>query len=135
MQLSVYLFFYGRTEEAMNFYHSVLGGDLYISLNRDSPAAADVPKAWHDKVMHSTLEGDGFNIMASDGREDSPQAKDSNISLCLGFKDEAKARETFDKLSAGGKVTMPMEKMFWGALFGQFTDKYGIEWMVNCGPG
>jgi uncharacterized glyoxalase superfamily protein PhnB len=21
--------------------------------------------------------------------------------------------------------------MFWGAKFGQFTDKFGIDWMVN----
>jgi PhnB protein len=135
MQLSVYLFLYGRAEEAMKFYQSVLGGELEISRNGDSPMAADVPKEWHDKVMHSTLQGDGFNIMASDGRPDSHQEKESNISLTIGLTDEAKAKEIFDKLSAGGNVTMPLEKMFWGALFGTLTDKYGIDWMINCGPG
>ena len=96
MQLSVYLFLYGRAEEAMKFYQSGLGGELDISRNGDSPGAADVPKEWHDKVMHSTLQGDGFNIMASDGRPGSPQEKESNISLCLGFSDEAKARAVFE---------------------------------------
>jgi PhnB protein len=133
MQISPYLFFYGRTEEAMKFYQSALGGELEISRNGDSPMSDDVSKEWRDKVMHSTLKGDGFDIMASDGREGSPQEKESNISLAIGLADEAKAKEIFDKLSAGGKVTMPLEKMFWGALFGQFTDKYGIDWMVNCG--
>jgi PhnB protein len=133
MQVSPYLFFYGRTEEAMKFYQSALGGELEISRNGDSPMSDDVSKEWRDKVMHSTLKGDGFDIMASDGREGSPQEKESNISLAIGLADEAKAKEIFDKLSAGGKVTMPLEKMFWGALFGQFTDKYGIDWMVNCG--
>jgi PhnB protein len=133
MQVSPYLFFYGRTEEAMKFYQSALGGELEISRNGDSPMSDDVSKEWRDKVMHSTLKGDGFDIMASDGREGSPQEKESNISLAIGLADEAKAKEVFDKLSAGGKVTMPLEKMFWGALFGQFTDKYGIDWMVNCG--
>jgi PhnB protein len=132
MQISPYLFFYGRTEEAMKFYQSALGGELDISRNSDSPMGAELPKEWQDKVMHSTLKSDGFDIMASDGREDSPQAKESNISLAIGLSDEAKAKEVFDKLSAGGTVTMPLEKMFWGALFGQFTDKYGIDWMVNC---
>jgi PhnB protein len=133
MQVSPYLFFYGRTEEAMKFYQSALGGELEISRNGDSPMGDDVSKEWRDKVMHSTLKGDGFDIMASDGREGSPQEKESNISLAIGLADEAKAKEVFDKLSAGGKVTMPLEKMFWGALFGQLTDKYGIDWMVNCG--
>ncbi|MBV9700167.1 MAG: VOC family protein, partial [Candidatus Eremiobacteraeota bacterium] len=27
---------------------------------------------------------------------------------------------------------MPMQEMFWGAKFGMLTDKYGIDWMVNC---
>jgi PhnB protein len=133
MQISPYLFFYGRTEEAMKFYQSALGGELDISRNSDSPMGADVSAAWKDKVMHSTLKGDGFDIMASDGREGSPQEKESNISLAIGLADEAKAKEVFDKLSAGGNVTMPLEKMFWGALFGQFTDQYGIDWMINCG--
>jgi PhnB protein len=133
MQLSVYLFLYGKAEEAMKFYQSVLGGELEIQRVGDSAAAEDSPKEWHEKVMHSTLHGDGFDIMASDGRPGSHQEKESNISLTIGLSDEAKAREIFDKLSAGGNVTMPLEKMFWGALFGQFTDKYGIDWMINCG--
>ncbi len=133
MQISPYLFFYGRTEEALKFYQAALGGELEISRNGDSPMGADVSQAWKDKVMHATLKGDGFDIMASDGREGSPQEKESNISLAIGLADEAKAKEVFDKLAAGGNVTMPLEKMFWGALFGQFTDKYGIVWMVNCG--
>jgi PhnB protein len=132
MQLSVYLFIYGRCEEAMKFYQSALGGDLEIQHVGDSPAAADMPKEWHRKVMHSTLHGEGFDIMASDGSPDSHQEKESNISLTIGLSDESKARELFEKLSAGGKVTMPLEKMFWGALFGQFTDKYGFDWMINC---
>ena len=133
MQVSAYLFFYGRTEEAMKFYQSALGGELEISLNGDSPMGADVSAAWKDKVMHSTLRGDGFDIMGSDGREGSQQEKESNIALCIGLSDEAHAKEVFEKLSAGGNVTMPLEKMFWGALFGQLTDKYGIDWMINCG--
>ena len=38
----------------------------------------------------------------------------------------------FDPLSAGGKVTMELQDMFWGAYFGSCTDKYGVHWMVNC---
>jgi PhnB protein len=133
MQISAYVFFYGRTEEAMKFYQSGLGGELEISRNGDSPMGDDVSDGWKSKVMHATLKGDGFDIMATDGREGSDQERESNIALAIGLSDEAKARDIFDKLSAGGKVTMPLEKQFWGALFGQFTDKFGIDWMINCG--
>ena len=26
---------------------------------------------------------------------------------------------------------MPLHKAFWGAYFGMFTDKFGIQWMVS----
>jgi len=28
---------------------------------------------------------------------------------------------------------MPLEKQFWGATFGKFADKFGIDWMITCG--
>jgi PhnB protein len=135
MQISAYLFFYGKAEEAMKFYQSAIGGELDISRMSDGPMAAEAPEEWRDKVMHSTLKGDGFDIMASDGGPDSKPEKESNISLCVALSDEAKARDIFDKLSVGGTVTMPLEKQFWGATFGQLTDKFGFDWMINCGPG
>ena len=38
----------------------------------------------------------------------------------------------FDRLSRGGKITMPLEKQFWNATFGQLIDQFGIHWMMNC---
>jgi PhnB protein len=131
MQISAYLFFYGRTEEALRFYQSALGGEVEISRNREAPFAADLPLDSLDNVMHGTLRGDDFNLMASDNRPGFP--RESDIALCIAFSNEAKARNVFDKLSAGGNVTIPLQQAFWGALFAQFTDKYGINWMVNCG--
>jgi PhnB protein len=132
MELSVYLFLHGKCEEAMRFYQSVLGGELHLQRFRDSPGHPDVADDWKDKIMHASLEGEGFELMASDGREGTAPVKESSIALTLANSDEARAREVFEKLSAGGTVTTPLEKMFWGALFGQFTDKYGFDWMINC---
>lgn len=42
------------------------------------------------------------------------------------------ADRLFNALSAGGKVEIPVQDMFWGAYFGSFTDRFGINWMVNC---
>ena len=30
---------------------------------------------------------------------------------------------------------MPLEEQVWGDEFGQLTDKFGIDWMVNIGGG
>ena len=55
----------------------------------------------------------------------------SNMSISVDTKSEEEANKIFNAISAGGEVSMPLEKMFWGALFGMCTDKFGIQWMVN----
>jgi PhnB protein len=56
----------------------------------------------------------------------------TNFSISFNTRDTDEATRIFNQLSEGGKITMPMSKTFWGALFGMFTDKFGIPWMVNC---
>ena len=31
-----------------------------------------------------------------------------------------------------GTVMTPLQEMFWGAYYGVLTDRFGIQWMVNC---
>ncbi|MBX4190725.1 VOC family protein, partial [Candidatus Saccharibacteria bacterium] len=59
--------------------------------------------------------------------------KAAKVELSLGGTDEAEMRKMFDKLAEGGKVKMPLEKQFWGDIYGQITDKYNLDWMMNIG--
>ena len=34
--------------------------------------------------------------------------------------------------SQGGNIIMPLSDMFFGAYFGELTDRVGINWMLNC---
>ena len=70
--------------------------------------------------------------MASDGNPAGTPAKESNISLSLSLHDRKEADRLFAALSEGGKADMPMAEQFWGAYFGQCTDRFGIDWMINC---
>ncbi len=132
VQLDAYLFFTGNCREAMEFYKEVFGGELtaqtYGEVPGDKPAEME---RMNDKIMHSTLKGGEISLMASDSTRDS--FGDSFISLSLGGTDEDKLRGLFDKLAEGGKVSQPLEKMFWGDIFGTVTDKFGVDWMVNIG--
>lgn len=55
----------------------------------------------------------------------------NNMHIQLEPDSREEAQRLFDELSIGGKVEMPIQDMFWGAFFGSFTDKYGINWMIN----
>jgi PhnB protein len=132
MQIQPYLFFKGNCEEALAFYKSALGGDYTINRFEGSPMAADLPDAWKSKIMHATFTSGDCTIMASDTPPQHQRPTGSDIALSIGMRDEAAADRIFAKLSDGGKIKNPFQKMFWGAKFGSFVDKFGIEWMINC---
>lgn len=128
MQLTPYLMFNGDCEEALNFYATTLGGEIkHLSRFEGSPAESMSDDK--QKVMHAHFEGNGFQFMASDGQ--GPVHPGDNIHLCVDYKDTTAMDNVFQALSAGGKITMPLQDTFWGARFGMLTDKYGINWMFN----
>lgn len=132
LEIEPYIFFYGKCEEALNFYKGIFGGEITsIMRMKEAPPEMPSPPNWADKIMHANFKAGSVKFMASDGRPDTPNV-DGNISLSLATSDEAEATKVFDKLSAGGEVSMPMQDTFWNAKFGVVKDKFGIEWMVNC---
>jgi PhnB protein len=129
--LCPYLNFDGKTADAMKFYQSVLGGKLTVQTYAD--AFPDTPPAMKDRVMHAHLENDALSFMASDTnpQHDPRFVPGNNISLSIVGNDSAKLTEYFNGLAEGGTIVMPLEKQFWGDVFGMLTDKFGIQWMVN----
>jgi PhnB protein len=132
MEISPYLFFNGNCEEALAFYQNAFGGDVNISRYEGTPLADGVPDDWKNKVIHATLTSGTATFMASDVTPEQHRTAGRSISLCISTPNEDEADRVFAKLSEGGKVTMPLDKTFWGAKFGMLIDKYGFEWMVNC---
>ncbi|MBC5825019.1 MAG: VOC family protein [Candidatus Eremiobacteraeota bacterium] len=135
MELEPYLHFNGNCEEALNFYKGIFGGEI-TSLNRyaGSPMEANMPAEHRQRIMHANFKSPTLKFMGADGMSESQAAKaaDSRISLSLGTSDEKEAERVFNALAAGGSVDMPLQDTFWGAKFGTLTDKYGIDWMINC---
>ncbi len=129
-QLAPYLNFNGDCEEAMNFYKSVIGGELEISRFSDFNAEG-LPEDYRDKVMHATLNNGVISFMASDGMPGRAVTFGDSVNMSIAGTDEALLTKYFDGLSTDGTVTVPLEKQVWGDTFGMFTDKFGIHWMIN----
>jgi PhnB protein len=129
-RLNPYLNFKNDAREAMEFYKSVFGGTLDLRTFKDYHASQDPSE--DDKIMHSVLEADGITFMASDTPDRMEyQPGHTNFGMSLQGEDAAELSGYFKKLSAGGSVTMPLEKAAWGDTFGMVTDKFGISWLVN----
>jgi PhnB protein len=140
-RVSIYLNFSRNTEEVFNFYKSVFGGEFSgggIARFRDIPPAEGMPPiAEEDKdlVMHIELPIlGGYLLMGTDA----PPSMGFNVNfgnnMHINLEPDTKkeTKRLFQALSAGGKVTMELQDMFWGAYYGSCTDKYGVQWMFNC---
>ena len=130
VELSPYLHFRDDARDAMGHYHSVLGGELTLSTFREM-GGMGMPEEEQDKVMHGRLvTSEGMVIMGADTPSHMEYVP-GGYSVSLSGDDEARLRACFEGLSEGGKVTEPLVAAPWGDVFGMFTDKFGVDWMVN----
>ncbi len=131
MSVSPYLFFNGNCREAMDFYAYVFGGEPMIMDASGLPAEFAASDDQKTQVMHSQLSVGDTTLMASDSIfEESPAM--AGCSVQLNYPSAAEAKGYYDKLSAGGEISMPWAPTFWCAGFGVFSDKFGTRWMVGC---
>jgi PhnB protein len=129
-RLNPYLSFQDNAREAMEFYHSVFGGDLSVSTFAEMHASEDPSE--QDKVMHAMLVTDsGLALMASDTPNSMEFRPAAGFSVSLSGEDETELSGYWEKLADGGTVTMPLQKATWGDSFGMCVDRFGISWMVN----
>ena len=130
--------FNGNAEEAFNFYKSVFGGEFAMVVRFKDLAIPEFPIAEKEanKIMHIALPIGKNLLMANDVPESMGKTNEnenrSKISISAESKEEAD--KLFNGLSAGGQIEVPIENSPWGSYFGMFSDKYGIEWMVDFDP-
>lgn len=129
--LNPYLnFLDGKAREAMEFYQSVLGGDLKVTTFGDMGMEGDVA----GQVMHAQLQTDaGFTLMGADAPEGMVQVTvGNNVSVSISGDELELLQDYFERLSDGGHVVMPMGKQAWGDVFGACVDRFGINWLVDA---
>ena len=129
-KLNPYLGFRDNAKAAMEFYQSVFGGELTLSTFGEFHASDD--PAEQDKIMHGMLVTDSaLTLMGADTPNSMKYTPGDNYSVSLSGEDEAELRRYWEGLSAGGTITVPLEKAPWGDLFGMCADKFGVNWLIN----
>ncbi|SOE19793.1 PhnB protein [Spirosomataceae bacterium TFI 002] len=138
--VNTYLNFARETEEAFNFYKSVFGVEFVSTPMRfgDFPPPEGAPPMNPDDaklIMNIQLEILGGHVLMG---TDAPETMGlnvvmgNNVHISLNIDSRKEADDIFKKLSDGGTVSQALQDMFWGAYWGSFTDKFGVQWMINC---
>ncbi len=133
MKFNTYLHFNGQCEAAFKFYADALGGKIQSMMRfGESPMAKNISPDWHGKIIHATMIHASGDLMGSDVPPDH-FSKPQGFSVTINLSDPVEAERIYKTLSQGGNIQMPLQETFWAVRFGQFTDKFGIPWMINCG--
>ena len=115
-----YLQIDGATKAAA-FYERAFGAQI----------AAAHPEDDKGRTMHVHLYVNGSSVMLSDAYPEHGDAleKPAGFSMMLPVDDiEAWWNRAVE---AGAEVVMPWQKMFWGDLYGQLRDPFGVTWALN----
>lgn len=130
MKVQAYLAFNGNCQEALDYYAKLFDAKIQ---NRQTyeDKKIDVPSSYRNKLQHAELKGKGVIFMAYDASPDTPINHGNQIHMSVDVDKVNDAKDLFDALSNDGKVHHNFREREWGH-FGRCTDKYGINWMVNC---
>jgi PhnB protein len=134
LSVNPYLNFNGNAGEAFEFYKSVFGGEFSVVMRfKDVPDEDKVAGMGDNRLMHIALPlKSGTVLMASDTPQTSPDlVTGTNFCISIHTESEEETDKLFNALAAGGKVTMPLAKTFWGSYFGMLTDRFNIQWMLS----
>ncbi len=135
-----HIHFNGNAEEAFGFYQTVFGGNFSRLLRyRDlSTSAFPFPDKEGNKIMFIALSvGNDTQLKGSDVLEAMGRVEeiDNRTSISIQAASREEADKIFKGLSAGGDITMPLSDGPYGSYFGMFTDKFGIQWMIDHPTG
>ena len=134
--INPYIHFNGNAEEAFTFYKSVFGGAFARIARYKDISSPEFPVAESDanRIMHIALPiGKTNQLLASDVLEIMGEVteNDNRNTISISTESREEADKLFSGLSAGGSVEMPIANGLLGSYFGMFTDKFGVQWMVD----
>jgi PhnB protein len=129
LQLSNYLFFTTTCEEALSFYTRCGLGKITEIKRYGANGLPASNEKLRGKIMHARFEGPGVCFYASDNDDAEPMRGSAHI---LMMDDRAQTEMLFARLADGGRVTTPLAMQPWGDFYGKLTDRFGVQWMLNC---
>jgi PhnB protein len=131
--VNITLTFNGDAEAAFTFYKSIFGGEfIHIQRLKEMPSPQPLAAEENEKILHIALPVGPAVLSGMDVPSGRPQSvQGTNFMVSLDTSSEEETKRIFDGLAAGGVVMMPLADQFWGAYFGMFTDKFGIQWMLS----
>ncbi len=127
-----FLLFDGNCAEAMSFYQQVLGGELKLTPLGETPMKSQFPTEKHKRIINAQLKSGAIEISATDWMASPALEPIQGNTFAIFVKGDSgnELNTVFDKLSKGADQErfQKLHDMPFGT-YGQFYDKYGVQWI------
>ena len=126
-QITTFLMFDGRAEEAMIFYISLFRNSEILSVSRYT--AGDTGAEGTVKYAIFSLNGQQFICIDSSlkhGFTFTPA-----MSLYVNCESDEQITHLFRKLSENGEILMPLDAYPFSKKYGWIADRFGVTWQLN----
>ncbi|MBG9793788.1 bleomycin resistance protein [Paenibacillus dendritiformis] len=134
-KITPYLMFRGEAEEAMNYYIDAFGSGEIVSMNRYGEARNDVERSIAeedcDKLIHGEFIVGGQTLYCADSTGAGQLAEEHRVHLTIACGSEEEINRLYERLSAGGRILMPLQMTFWKSRFAVVMDRFGIRWQLD----
>jgi PhnB protein len=121
----------------MTFYHRCLGGELTLTKLGDSPMKDQLPPEKHNRIINAHMKSGDIEISATDWMA-SPEfdpIQGNTFAIFVVGEDYDELKTAFDKLAYGAdKLRFQELHELPIGTYGQFYDKYGVQWIFICRP-
>lgn len=126
-----HLNFRGDAAKALEFYHSVFGGQLVLITNEDAHSV-ETPEEAKQIKFGQVIGANGFQVMAYDvpSRTSYGQGEKS-VFISVRGDSADEITELWNKLSAGSSIVEDLGPSGFAPLYGMLKDPFGVVWVLD----
>ena len=126
-----HLNFRGNAKSALDFYHSVFGGQL-IAVTNEQAYSAEIPEEAQQIKFGQVIGENGFQIMAFDvPSSQSYDQGDKSLYVSVRGDSADEITELWGKLAKGSTILSDLAPSAFSPAYGMLTDAYGVTWVLD----
>jgi len=126
-----HLNFRGDARAALEFYHSVFGGELLL-LTNEQTHSTERPEEAQQIKYGQVLGANGFQIMAYDVPASVPYDQgDGSVFVSVRGDSADEIAQLWATLSVGSTIISDLAPSAFSPAYGMLKDAYGVVWVLD----
>ena len=126
-----HLNFRGNAKEALEFYHSVFGGQL-TAVTNEQAYSAEIPEEAQQIKFGQVIGDTGFQIMAYDVPSSvSYDQGDKALFVSVRGDSADEITELWGKLAEGSTILSDLAPSPFSPAYGMLKDTFGVTWVLD----